>query len=153
MIINCHRPFFTHYQGETTVYTRNTMTSLSLLLIIKIGVTGLLVAAPFLILPKPKLEKALDLTAPTPVLFRLYGIAITALLVGYAFGIPAAEAGQFPWGVTCMGIVSNGGAAFQLLKYSQDNKHNRVAGAFFCLVSLALLATMIVPANAMQKAW
>jgi hypothetical protein len=31
--------------------------------------------------------------------------------VGYAFGIPAAEAGRFPWGVTCMGTVSIGMSA------------------------------------------
>ncbi len=129
------------------------MTWLSLLLIIKIGVTGLLVAAPFLLLPKPKLERALKLTAPTPALFRLYGVAITALLVGYAFGIPAAEAGQFPWGVTCMGAVSNGGAAILLLAYSQGSQQNRVSGAFFGVIALGLLAAMIVPANAMQKAW
>ncbi|MBB4012602.1 hypothetical protein GGR36_001910 [Niveibacterium umoris] len=37
------------------------------------------------------------------MLLRLYGVASTALLVGYAFGIPAAESGQFPWGVVSMG--------------------------------------------------
>ncbi len=129
------------------------MSWLSLLLIIKISVTGLLVAAPFMLLPKSKLEKATNIATPTPVLFRLYAVAITALLVGYAFGIPAAEAGRFPWGVTCMGTVSNGGAAILLLAYSQKSKQNRWLGAFFGLVALGLVAAMILPAGAIQKAW
>lgn len=129
------------------------MTWLSLLLITKIGVTGLLVAAPFMLLPKSRLEKSLNIVTRTPVFFRLYGVAITALLVGYAFGIPAAEAGRFPWGVVYMGVVSNSGAAILLLVYSQESKQNRVLGGFFGVVALALMAAMIVPASAMQKAW
>jgi hypothetical protein len=129
------------------------MTWLSLLLITKIGVTGLLVATPFMLLPKSKLEKSLNITTPTPVFFRLYGVAITALLVGYAFGIPAAEAGRFPWGVAYMGAVSNGGAAILLSAYSQGSKQNRVLGAFFGLIALGLITAMIMPASAMERAW
>src|SRR5262245_1630253 len=126
------------------------MSWLSVLLIIKIGVTGLLVAAPFLLLPKSKLEKSTNTTTPTSALFRLYGVAITALLVGYAFGIPAAEGGRFPWGVVCMGTVSNGGAAIVLLVYSQGNKQNRVLAAFFGLIALGLITAMVLPASAIQ---
>jgi hypothetical protein len=129
------------------------MSWLSLLLITKIGVTGLLVAAPFLLLSKSKLEKSTSITTPTSVFFRLYGVAITALLVGYAFGIPTAEDGRFPWGVVCMGTVSNGGAAILLLAYSQGNKQNRVLAAFFGLIALGLIAAMVLPASAIQKAW
>jgi hypothetical protein len=128
------------------------MSWLSLLLITKIGVTGLLVAAPFLLLPKSKLEKSTNITTPTSLFFRLYGVAITALLVGYAFGIPTAEDGRFPWGVVCMGTVSNGGAAILLLAYSQ-NKSNRVLATFFGLIALGLIAAMVLPAGAIQKAW
>ena len=129
------------------------MTWLSLLLITKIGVTGVLVAVPFMLLPKSGLEKSINITAPTPVFFRLYGVAIAALLVGYAFGIPAAEAGRFPWGVTYMGTVSNGGAAILLLTYSKGSKQNRMLGTFFGLIALGLVAAMILPASAVQKAW
>ena len=129
------------------------MSWLSLLLITKIGVTGLLVAAPFLFLPRSKLEKLTNITAPTSVFFRLYGVAITALLVGYAFGIPTAEDGRFPWGVVSMGTVSNGGAALLLLAYSQGNKQNRVMAAFFGLIALGLIAAMVLSASAIQKAW
>ena len=128
------------------------MSWLSLLLITKIGVTGLLVAAPFLLLPKSKLEKSTNITTPTSLFFRLYGVAITALLVGYAFGIPTAEDGRFPWGVVCMGTVSNGGAAILLPVYSRNN-NNRVLAAFFGLITLGLIAAMVLPASAIQKAW
>lgn len=129
------------------------MTWLSLLLITKIGVTGLLVAAPFMLLPKSRLEKSTNIAAPTPAFFRLYGVAITSLLVGYAFGIPAAEAGSFPWGVACMGTVSNGGAAILLLAYSQGSKQNRVLSVFFGLIALGLITAMALPAGALQRAW
>ncbi len=128
------------------------MSWLSLLLIIKVAVTGLLVAAPLLLLPKSRLEQLTNVTAQTPLFFRLYGVAITALLVGYAFGIPTAEDGRFPWGVVCMGTVSNGGAAFLLLVNSPNN-NNRLLAAFFGLVALGLIAAMVLPAGAMQKAW
>jgi hypothetical protein len=128
------------------------MSWLSLLLVTKISVTGLLVAAPFLLLPRSKLEKSTNITTPTSLFFRLYGVAITALLVGYAFGIPAAEGGRFPWGVVCMGTVSNGGAAILLLAYSQ-NYNNRVLAAFFGLIALGLIAAMVLPVSAIQKAW
>lgn len=52
-----------------------------------------------------------------------------------------------------MGTVSNGGAAILLLAYSQGSKQNRVLGTFFGLIVLGLIAAMILPASAMQKAW
>jgi len=128
------------------------MSWLSLLLITKVAVTGLLVAAPFLLLPKSKLDKYTNITTQTSLFFRLYGVAITALLVGYAFGIPAAEDGRFPWGVVCMGTVSNGGAALLLLVNSRNNT-DRMLAAFFGLIALGLLAAMVLPAGALQKAW
>lgn len=128
------------------------MSWLSLLLVTKIAVTGLLVAAPLLLLPTSKLERLTNITTHTSLFFRLYGVAITALLVGYAFGIAAAENGRFPWGVVCMGTVSNGGAAILLLANSRSN-NNLVLAAFFGLVALALLAAMVLPARAIQKAW
>jgi len=129
------------------------MSWLSLLLLTKIAVTGLLVAAPFLFLPKTMLEKVTNTTAQTSALYRLYGVAIVALLVGYAFGIPSAEVGQFPWGVVTMGTVSNGGAALLLLAFSRGNKPNRFSAAFFGLVALGLVVAMILPSSAVQKAW
>lgn len=129
------------------------MSWLSLLLVMKIGVTGLLVALPFLLLPKSRLERTTHTTAATAALFRLYGVAISALLVGYAFGIPAAEAGRFPWGVALMGTVSNGGAALLLLVYANDSPRNGVLSLFFGLIALGLVVAMAFPAAALSQAW
>ncbi|MDB6061751.1 MAG: hypothetical protein JWM78_1854 [Verrucomicrobiaceae bacterium] len=129
------------------------MSWLSLLLIIKIGVTILFVAAPFLLLPKQKLEALTKITAPNSVFFRLYGVAVTALVVGYAFGIPSAEAGVFPHGVVWMGIVSNSGASVLLLTYARGDKQNRALGIIFGLIALGLIAAMISPVGALQKVW
>ena len=128
------------------------MSWLSLLLIIKVGVTSVLVVLPFLFLPKFKLEKATKITAPAPTFFRLYGVALLALLVGYSFGIPYAENNIFPWGVVCMGLVSNGGAALLLLS-SRTTKQNIILGVFFALVTLALVIAAVVPETALQKIW
>jgi len=128
------------------------MSWLSLLLIIKVVVTSVLVVLPFLFLPKFKLEKAMNITTPTPTFFRLYGVAILALLVGYSFGIPYAENHNFPWGVVCMGVVSNGGATLLLL-LSQTSKQNKILGVFFALVTLALVIAIVVPEAALQKIW
>lgn len=129
------------------------MTWLSIVLVVKIAVTGLLVAAPFMFSPKYKLEKLLGIAAPTPALFRLYGVAIAALLVGYGFGVAAAEAGRFPWGVVCMGIVSNGGAALVLLTHSRDSMQGRALAVFFASMALALIVAAIAPVGAIAKAW
>jgi len=52
-----------------------------------------------------------------------------------------------------MGTASNCGAAIVLLAYSKGSKSNRMLGAFFGLIALGLIAAMISPASAMQKAW
>ncbi|MDM8525493.1 hypothetical protein QUF80_19160 [Desulfococcaceae bacterium HSG8] len=121
------------------------MSFLSMLIILKVVITGLVVVLPFLFLPKSKLEK-------TTTFFRLYGVAILALLVGYCFGIKSAENNQFPWGVVCMGAVSNGGAALLLL-LSRSGKQNLILGTFFALVTLGLVTAMVVPEAALQKIW
>lgn len=97
------------------------MSYLSLLLVIKISATALLVAMPFLFAPLAKLEATTGVSAKSAFFFRLYGVAIAALLVGYGFGIPVAESGQFPWGVVSMGLVSNAGASFLLLRASKPH--------------------------------
>jgi len=72
------------------------MSLLSILLLIKILVTSITVAFPFIALPSHKLERVTNIRAPNSQLFRLYGVAILALLVGYGFGIQQAETGIFP---------------------------------------------------------
>jgi hypothetical protein len=40
-----------------------------------------------------------------------------------------------------------------LLAYSKGSKQNRILGAFFGLAALGLIAAMILPASAIQRAW
>ncbi|MBR7629180.1 MULTISPECIES: hypothetical protein [Aeromonas] len=129
------------------------MSYLALLLVAKIAVSALLVALPFLVMPQAKLEATTRVSAKSALFFRLYGVAITALLVGYGFGIPTAESGQFPWGVVSMGLVSNSGAAFLLLRSSKPNSSGFWLGSFFAFVAVGLAVSISAPSLALSKAW
>ncbi|MCJ9430479.1 hypothetical protein [Kordiimonas marina] len=120
------------------------MTFLTLLLSIKITVTALMVAVPFLFLPAEKLAATMGISGQVTAIFRLYGIAITALLVGYGAGIPVAESGVFPWGVALMGLVSNAGAAAVLFVTGRTGRP-RILASFFAAVALALVTAMTKP--------
>lgn len=108
------------------------MSFLGLTLLFKIAVT-LFLLAPLMLGPARRLGPAFSLEAAHPLIFRLYGMAIAALLVGYGFGFAAAQNGAFPWGPVVMGIVSNGGAALIL-----------AAGARGGASSPAILAAMAI---------
>jgi hypothetical protein len=90
------------------------MTAIGLILTIKIGITALLMAGPFLLMPEARLAEMTGVTGRSSI-FRLYGVAMAALLTGYASGFWTIAEGHFPWGVAVMGMVSNGGAALVLL--------------------------------------
>lgn len=128
------------------------MSWLSCLLIIKISVTFFLVALPFLFFPRSRLEQVTDVSATSTLFFRLYGVAILALLVGYAFGIPLAESGHFPRGVVCMGLVSNSGAAILLFRIGKGLQ-NLVMAPFFTLITIGLVISLALPEVVLQKAW
>ncbi len=87
------------------------MTILSAVLAIKILGTMITAALPFLLLPEAKLGKLTGIAGGGKTVFRLYGMAIVALNVGYCFGFPLIAAGVFPTAVVVVGLVSNGGAA------------------------------------------
>jgi hypothetical protein len=99
------------------------------------------------------LEATTGVSAKSTIFFRLYGVAIAALLVGYGFGIPAAENHQFPWGVVFMGLISNAGAAFLLLRSSKPISSGFWLGTFFALVAVALAISISTPDQALSKAW
>ncbi|MEM7739213.1 MAG: hypothetical protein AAF225_00240 [Pseudomonadota bacterium] len=124
------------------------MTALGLLLITKIAVTGVLIGIPFLVLPRALVARLSGFEA-TPVLYRLYGIAIIALLVGYGGGLVQTLDGSFPWGVAAMGIVSNGGAAVILVLTGQA-KTMRALTAFFVLITAGLVTAAMMPEAAMK---
>jgi len=128
------------------------MTILSLLLVFKITVSIAVLIIPFLFFSKEKLAAITKTTADTSQLYRLYGIAILALLVAYGFGIAPAQAGIFPWGVVAMGIVSNVGAALCMLVFGV-NKQNIFGIVLFGTIGLGLIAAAIMPGVALVKIW
>ncbi|MEM9371504.1 MAG: hypothetical protein AAGA26_10135, partial [Pseudomonadota bacterium] len=94
------------------------MTVLGLVLIVKIIVTVFGVVLPFLAF-SPEFVERLTGWRVEPVLLRLYGIAIAALLVGYGYGLMEVLGGWYPDGTVMMGLVSNGGATAALLALGQ----------------------------------
>ncbi len=94
------------------------MTFLILLLTFKIIISLAVLVFPALFRPVESLNKGFGTNLPDPYLFRLYGVAILALLVAYGYGIQLASLGQYPWGIVMMGLVSNGGAVFVMLTLS-----------------------------------
>lgn len=127
------------------------MPFISLLLIAKIIVTGLMVALPFMLLPAEKLAKMTGAENATAI-FRLYSIAITALLFGYASGFLQIAQGHFPYGIAIMGIVSNGGQAAYLF-LSGAWQRQKFLTFFIASVAVALIITCIASDVAMQPLW
>jgi hypothetical protein len=119
------------------------MSWLSWLLVIKIVITTISVAVPFMLFPPTWLKQKTGISADS-LLIRLYGVAITALLVGYGFGIPTANSGQFPRGVVYMGLVSNIGAALLLLQ-SSKTRITFLLGIFFAVIATGLIVFLIKP--------
>jgi hypothetical protein len=127
------------------------MTAIGLILAIKTGVTALLVAGPFLFMPERRLARITGITG-NGTIFRLYGVAILALLTGYASGFWTIAEGRFPWGVAIMGIVSNGGAA--LVLFTSGAWRRMPAGApFFAAVALALVLASLNSSYALVPLW
>lgn len=125
------------------------MTPLIALLTIKIVVTLLATALPLLALSKSTLDRLSGFSPSDKTLYRLYGIAVLALLVGYSGGIIQARAGDFPTGVIAMGITSNAGATVALLA-SRAAPLVRGSALFFGLITAGLIAAVAFPDAAMR---
>lgn len=123
------------------------ITVLALLLSLKIAVTLIFVALPLLTFPVDTVRRFTGLEG-APLLIRLYGIALLALLVGYGYGLREALGGWMPNGVLVMGIVSNGGAAFAL--QSAGGRY-ALASILFMGVALALAVCLTWPNLAMTR--
>lgn len=124
------------------------MTAISLILSAKIMVTLLLVMAPFLLLPQRRLEAITGVSAASATIFRLYGMAVAALLVGYSLGLWQSMNGVFPWAAALMGIVSNAGAA-GILAFA-PSASSRVSATIFGTIGLLLIWAAFYPDTAMQ---
>ena len=129
------------------------MNALGLVLAIKIIVTIIFVAVPFLLLPQERLRAMFRTEgAGSGTLFRLYGVAMLAILANYAYGLWAAMHGQFPWGVIAMGIISNGGAVLVSL-WMGSWRRAKVLNAFFAAVAIALVLAAIFQQQALAPLW
>lgn len=126
------------------------MTWLEAILTVKIVVTAFASAIPFLILSPTRLAALAGVGVEAAPLFRLYGVAITALLVGYASGFWFIAQGIFPWGVVLMGIVSNGGATLALILTGASQRALPMV-IFLGGVTVALVAAAAAPNWALSQ--
>lgn len=101
-----------------------------------------------LLLPPKTIERLSALRAEPPLLFRLYGAAVLALLVGYSGGYVQVQSGAFPTTVVIMGLVSNGAATLLLLR-APAVSWKPVAIAFFAFVTAGLAIALLNPDLAM----
>ncbi|MDX8346965.1 hypothetical protein SLH49_03105 [Cognatiyoonia sp. IB215446] len=124
------------------------MSAISLILTVKMVVTVVFVAGPFLLLPRSRLAAMTAVTTTSATLFRLYGMAATALLVGYGFGLWQSSNGVFPWGSVLMGIVSNIGAT-GILAFN-GTASSRAYCAVFGTIGLLLIWAALRPTGAFQ---
>ena len=125
------------------------MTLLALLFAFKIAVTLIGVALPCLLASPEQIRAWTGLRAEAVVL-RLYGAAMSALLVGYGFGLYDALNGWIPTGILLMGIVSNGSAASMLS--TEDGMLARAAWLFGA-IALAFAVCLIQPEWALTRLW
>lgn len=125
------------------------MTPLIIVLSTKIIVSLILVVLPFLLMPKEQLNRLTDIEAKDDTLYRLYALAILALLVGYTGAFIQAWHAVYPLTILIMGLVSNGSAAIVLLK-KKGQKHQATAGLFFGAVAILIAAFLVFPEFAMQ---
>ncbi|MEO8001395.1 MAG: hypothetical protein ABI644_05925 [Arenimonas sp.] len=91
------------------------MKALSRVLLVKILLTIVIWCIPLLFFPAAWLQ-ILGFPVPEPQIFlRLLGMAYTALVVGYCFGLRDAMRNRYPHAVVWVGVISNGGAFVLLL--------------------------------------
>jgi len=128
------------------------MTYLTILLLIKIIGTLLAIGIPFLFFPKAKLDELAGLGAPAVTLYRLYGVAVLALLVAYTGGVLDAQAGRFPGGIVAMGIVSNAGAVAAIVCTGRAQQMT-VSVAYFGAIAAGLVVAAISPPLALTTVW
>ena len=134
------------------IFMEMPMAPLSVLLWIKILGTFFPVAAPLLLFPKAKIDE-LSGFAPSDVsLYRLYGMAVLALLVGYAGGYFQVTEGVFPIGVLAMGFVSNAGA-FLIMLITGRARKTPLSAEFFGLIATGLAAAFVFKDAAMTPLW
>ena len=128
------------------------MAPISILLLVKIIGTLFPVALPLLVMPKTFIDARSGFSASDISLYRLYGMAVLALLVGYAGGYAQVETGVFPIGVVAMGFVSNAGA-FTIMLLTGRAAKTPFTAAFFGLIAFGLAAAFLMQTAFMTPLW
>ena len=119
------------------------MTYLTLIFLVKIIGTIALVVVPSLLFPREKLDKEFGLKSENSLMYKLYGIAVLSLLIGYSYGAGSAQSGVFPGGIVLMGLVSNAGATIVLLTMSRT-KALRLSSVFFGIIAILLASSLLM---------
>lgn len=121
-----------------------TISFLSALIAFKILVTLLLVCVPFLVLAPARLGALTGVSDPSGQIFRLYGVAVLSLLVGYATAFSTLSEESFPWGIVIMGAISNGGATL-VLSRARTSRMRRLFLPLYGAIFVALVLSMAFP--------
>ncbi|MGH1412234.1 MAG: hypothetical protein ACRBB0_02000 [Pelagimonas sp.] len=122
------------------------MSALALLLIAKILITVPLIAI-FGFASNKRLNTLTGQWGHDPLIYRLYAVALSALLVGYLAALLTVLEQQVPWGMLWVGLVSNAGAFAMIMVWSLNPKMHRAAWAFGAIAA-GLVLTLVYPAQA-----
>ncbi|MEM1140368.1 MAG: hypothetical protein AAGF19_08425 [Pseudomonadota bacterium] len=129
------------------------MSALAVLLIAKIGVTLVAVGIPMLVFPKQRIEALSGWSATTGTVYRLYGMAVIALLVGYSGGLyEVLVLDRVPWTVLAMGFVSNAGAS-AVLVVTGEAAQRKMSTVFFGAIAAGLALALMLPDRSMVALW
>ena len=82
-----------------------------------------------------------------PLIYRLYAVALAALVIGYIAALVSVFDLRVPWGMLWVGLVSNAGAALIITAWSLHPRMRRAAWAFGTIAA-GLLASLVFPTQA-----
>ncbi|MCY4180011.1 MAG: hypothetical protein OXC60_08745 [Litoreibacter sp.] len=128
------------------------MTYLTLLLAAKIMVTLATVIVPFLLFKTETLDRLAGFGRPNEAFYRLYGMAILALVVAYSGGLLQTLSGEYPAQIVAMGLASNVGAVC-LMIWTGYARVQKALAAFFGLIGIGFLWAALRPISAMLPVW
>lgn len=127
------------------------MSVFALLLIVKIVVTLLGVALPMLLLRRTAIDGLLGMQN-TLALYRLYGVAITALIVAYVTAFVDHLVGGNGLWVLPVAITSNAGAVL-VLAFTYSGAFRWPGLLFFGAVALGFIAVWLAPGPLARPLW